>query len=220
MSYLKFISINEHYNQRSPSQIHNNFSHPSISLTPSHYLDNPISKFNPPSKCSVAVFNNIDKFDSKEAEAVVEKLGDMLKQLPHFVLVISSLAEDDLRTLQMNYQSPWVFTQPKGSLMTFICPSTGEMVPKTWQQRKNLKFNKICPETKQQLRIAYNNESMPYFDLKNGNADTDTLEGAVLQMFLDRNNIEPLYMYGNYEWGSIDPSTGLWNGVVGMVHAK
>ena len=24
-------------------------------------------------------------------------------------------------------------------------------------------------------------------------------------------------MYGNYEWGSQDPETGLWNGVVGMV---
>ena len=24
-------------------------------------------------------------------------------------------------------------------------------------------------------------------------------------------------MYGNYEWGSLDPETGLWNGVVGMV---
>ena len=58
---------------------------------------------------------------------------------------------------------------------------------------------------------------MPYFDLKNGMADTDTLEGAVLQLFLDKNNIEPHYMYGNYEWGSIDPDTGLWNGVVGMV---
>ena len=24
-------------------------------------------------------------------------------------------------------------------------------------------------------------------------------------------------MYGNYQWGSRDPYTGLWNGVVGMV---
>ena len=58
---------------------------------------------------------------------------------------------------------------------------------------------------------------MPYFDLKDDKADTDTLEGAVLQLFLDQNHVEPFYMYGNYEWGSIDPITGLWNGVVGMV---
>ena len=74
-----------------------------------------------------------------------------------------------------------------------------------------------CPKQKRVLRIAYNNESMPYFDLKNGQADTDTLEGAILHIFLERHNITPVYMYGNYEWGSLDPDTGRWTGVVGMV---
>ena len=45
----------------------------------------------------------------------------------------------------------------------------------------------------------------------------DTLEGVVLQLFLDKYQISPVYMYGNYKWGSLDPQTGLWNGVVGMV---
>lgn len=74
-----------------------------------------------------------------------------------------------------------------------------------------------CPRQQRVLRIAYNNESMPYFDLKHGHADTDTLEGAILQVFLERHNITPVYMYGNYEWGSLDPDTGRWTGVVGMV---
>ena len=119
-----------------------NFSPPSISLTPSHYLDNPTSRFNPPSKCSVAVFNSIEQFDVKEAEAAVEKLGDMLKQLPHFVLVISSLAKEDLNPLQMNNQSPWVLTQPEGHAMTIICPSTGEMVPKPGNKAKTFNLAK------------------------------------------------------------------------------
>ena len=56
--------------------------------------------------------------------------------------------------------------------------------------------------------------------VRDGAADTDTLEGFVLQLFIDKHNITPIYMYGNYEWGSIDPLTGLWNGVVGMVWYK
>ena len=60
-------------------------------------------------------------------------------------------------------------------------------------------------------RIAYNNESMPYFDLKHGHADTDTLEGAILDIFIEKQNVTPVYMYGNYEWGSIDPDTGRVN---------
>ena len=50
---------------------------------------------------------------------------------------------------------------------------------------------------------------MPYFDLKHGHADTDTLEGAILDIFIERQNVTPVYMYGNYEWGSIDPDTGI-----------
>ena len=74
-----------------------------------------------------------------------------------------------------------------------------------------------CTREGRVLRIAYNNESMPYFDLKHGRADTDTLEGAILDIFLERHKINPVYMYGNYEWGSLDPDTGRWTGVVGMV---
>ena len=37
--------------------------------------------------------------------------------------------------------------------------------------------------------MAFNNESLPYFDLKDGQADVDTLEGAVLQLFLDKYQI-------------------------------
>ena len=72
-----------------------------------------------------------------------------------------------------------------------------------------------CTREGRVLRIAYNNESMPYFDLKHGRADTDTLEGAILEIFLERHKINPVYMYGNYEWGSLDPDTGRWTGVVG-----
>ena len=46
-----------------------------------------------------------------------------------------------------------------------------------------------CPRIPSQLRVAFNNESLPYFDLKDGQADVDTLEGAVLQLFLDKYQI-------------------------------
>ena len=112
--------------------------------------------------------------------------------------------------------SPWVFSKPEGLIMTIVCPNTGKIVKKTWRQSENWKLREICQKNKEKLRIAYNNV-MPYFDLKNGKADMDTLEGFVLQLLLDNHNIEPVYMNGDYEWGSIDPETGLWNGVVGMV---
>ena len=46
-----------------------------------------------------------------------------------------------------------------------------------------------CARIPRQLRVAFNNESLPYFDLKEGQADVDTLEGAVLQLFLEKYQI-------------------------------
>ena len=206
--YLKVIF------NRAPEKIKNNFSAPFISLTLSYFLTNLTFKMHPPSKCSIAVFNNL-KLEA--SEAAVDKLGEILKQVPHFVLIISNLTDEQLISTKINNQSPWVFSKPEGFVMSIVCPNSGDIVRKTWQQSANLRVKEICPHEKEHLKIAYNNESMPYFDLKDGNADVDTLEGAVLQIFLDKNNIQPVYMYGHYEWGSMDPLSGLWNGVVGMV---
>ena len=88
------------------------------------------------------------------------------------------------------------------------CPHSGARVRIPLRQPDLGNLGSFCPRVNRTLRIAYNNESMPYFDLKQGRADIDTLEGAVLQIFIDRHNVTPEYMYGNYEWGSLDPDTG------------
>ena len=97
------------------------------------------------------------------------------------------------------------------------CPHSGARVRIPLRKPGLASLDSYCPNVTRTLKIAYNNESMPYFDLKQDRANIDTLEGAVLQIFIDRHDVTPVYMYGNYEWGSLDPETGLWSGVVGMV---
>ena len=188
---------------------------PFISFNIQTFLKTSESNLSLPEKCSIVVFSSSTISKIEEYEAVILKLSLILKQLPHFVFVKSNQEAESKYT--KDNPTPWIFSKKGSRVLTFICPNSEVVVKKTWEQLNILRLQELCPPEKQQLRIAYNNESMPYFDLKNGMADTDTLEGAVLQLFLDKNNIEPHYMYGNYEWGSIDPDTGLWNGVVGMV---
>ena len=222
MHYLLFwvciLSINSSCKPhilRVPDGLQKGTNIPHISFTAKGFLKNPDSNLDLSEKCSIVVFHNPKNDKIDETEAVILKLGLILKQIPHFILVITD--QHNSTPLPESRQSPWVITKSGSRVLSFICQNSDMIVKKTWQQIEHLRMKDLCPQEKQELRIAYNNESMPYFDLNEGMADTDTLEGAVLQLFLEKNNIEPYYMYGNYEWGSIDPDTGLWNGVVGMV---
>ena len=216
---LGLYSLNNHhvncYFLRFLGVIQQETTLPYVSFTAREFLKNQDSNLISSGKCSIVVFNNPNDNEIEETEAVILKLGLVLKQLPHFILVISN--KESTTAFPTNSQLPWAFIEKEKRILSFVCPNSMLIVRKTWQQCENLRMKDMCPQERQELRIAYNNESMPYFDLKEGRADTDTLEGAVLQLFLEKNNIEPYYMYGNYEWGSIDPDTGLWNGVVGMV---
>ena len=98
-----------------------------------------------------------------------------------------------------------------------VCPSSGGEVRVSLRDPQLPSLAARCPARGRVLRVAYNNESMPYFDLRHGEADPATLEGAILQLFVARHGLRPVYMYGGYEWGSWDPAAGRWSGVVGMV---
>ena len=63
-----------------------------------------------------------------------------------------------------------------------VCPQTAARVKIPLRKHVLGSLFNYCPPASQTLRIAYNNESMPYFDIKHGTADTDTLEGAILQV--------------------------------------
>ena len=70
-----------------------------------------------------------------------------------------------------------------------MCPDSGarvDLVVRTLDTMTQVSLENYCPHVTRQLRIAYNNESMPYFDLQHNHADTATLEGAILQIFIDR----------------------------------
>ena len=47
--------------------------------------------------------------------------------------------------------------------------------------------------------------------------DRQKFEGNILGLLLDKYEISPTFINANFKWGSIDPDTGKWTGMVGNV---
>ena len=88
---------------------------PMISLTLSDFLDNSNVTINPSGKCARVVFNSLDILGLEAAEAAVEKLWFILKQIAHFVWVTSDLANEHLNSKHLNSPSTWIISKQGGA---------------------------------------------------------------------------------------------------------
>ena len=73
----------------------------------------------------------------------------------------------------------------------------------------------MCSLRNKKLKISYN-DLKPYFSVKNDEILKDTIEGAVIQSFIDKNNLSTELIDENHKWGSKNEN-GTFNGVVGRV---
>ena len=143
---------------------------------------------------------------SEDAGDAVAKLEEMLQQIPKFVLVITGESPEEYFASIKSAFIPWIISGPGGPVISLglssglitntrtnlvsllsVCPAS----PLIRRVSLSLLTSQACPSPRvpRQLRVAFNNESLPYFDLKEGKADVSTLEGAVLQLFLDKYQI-------------------------------
>ena len=74
----------------------------------------------------------------------------------------------------------------------------------------------MCSMKNKEIRIAFN-KAPPMFDVNEGKVESATLEGAVLDIFLEKNNLRPTFIHAKQIWGKQDETSGLWDGVIGLV---
>ena len=84
------------------------------------------------------------------------------------------------------------------------------------------------------VNLAYNNEpkefildetvqppqmvkKAPY--MKKGIKNNISWDWEILDLYFKNYNVEPLWMFCNYTWGTINHTTGLWSGAMGRVSA-
>ena len=109
------------------------------------------------------------------------------------------------------------------NVVTISCPNCGVIRRGIWKaQSKLLTFSNLekpicCNKFKNKLmRITHNNWGS-FIKVENGVLDRTKFEGNILGLFLDKYEIAPTFINANFKWGSIDPDTGKWTGMVGNV---
>ena len=70
---------------------------------------------------------------------------------------------------------------------------------------------------KKKLRITYNNYGNSWNMTNSGSMDTGTYEGYLMHTFTQKYQLQTEFLNANWQWGSFDEETKLWNGGVGNV---
>ena len=92
----------------------------------------------------------------------------------------------------------------------------------------NLGFDDVCKE--KHVHVAYNNEP-EWFEVSNITGEmveypvspymryvSLAQEWEIQAAFFETNNIEPQWLNANWTWGTLNETTGLADGAVGMIH--
>ena len=116
-----------------------------------------------------------------------------------------------------------------------VCPGNaasashkGLLLLKNATVNRNLGFDDVCKE--KHVSAAYNNEGWA-FVLKNTTGEmvkyktvpavvfgNIAWEWEIQAAFFETNNIEPQWLNANWTWGTLNETTGLADGAVGMIH--
>ncbi|XP_023339233.1 glutamate receptor ionotropic, NMDA 2C [Eurytemora carolleeae] len=83
-----------------------------------------------------------------------------------------------------------------------------------FKEGKNIKT--IQSLENRHLRIAYN-IFLPRMNVINNVCDANTFEGIYLSTFIEKYNCNVVYTDMGNKWGSPNPVTGIWSGLIGMV---
>ena len=74
--------------------------------------------------------------------------------------------------------------------------------------------DQMCSMRNKEIKIACNTAE-PY--INHQHMESATLEGAVLETFLEKYNLRPTFIHAKQIWGTKNETSGLWNGVIGLV---
>ena len=153
----------------------------------------------------------------KDSLGQVEKVANYIGQKPRLVILIDINDQTSLAMLGVHHE-PWVRFVPGSSYISMTCSGDGVL-------RRGLLHDlagslglikEACSMKNKEIRISYN-KGPPYFDINNGIIEHTLLEAPILTTFLEKYSLRPTFSFAQQKWGSQDKSTGIWNGVVGLV---
>ena len=172
-------------------------------------LTDSLPKF--PNKCYIIFLSH------KDSLGILEKMVKDLSNKPQLVIYLNIHDHTPLAMLGAHHE-PWVSYVPGSSTIAMTC--SGDSIV-----RKGLLHDlagtighvkESCSLKNREIRIAHN-INPPFFTVNNGVIDQTTLEGSYLTTFLDRFSLHPSFVFAQQVWGVQNKSSGIWNGIIGLV---
>ena len=81
------------------------------------YVLNKIENIYVPSRCYVVLFNNLGINKVKDAVDVINKISDILLEMPEFIMISSSSESSDKYASLIGVQHiPWIISKPDGKI--------------------------------------------------------------------------------------------------------
>ena len=139
-----------------------------------------------------------------------------MDQVPSMVVYMGKLDHTNLINSIWPFHRPFFEYIPGSPVITVTCQGL---------VRQGVLYNlshslgyagDMCSMKNKEIKIAYTIAG-PMFSVKNQEMDSNTLEGAVLDTFFDRYDLRPTFISANQVVGSKNETSGLWNGVYGLV---
>ena len=157
----------------------------------------------------------------QRAKALMENLP----HLPTAMIILTDKPPSDLPPVA----APVLILPVRSRLVHYRCALYDKFTAMTWDQLSQSKQSAACPFRGAKLRVSYNHLP-PYFE-KHPSLDSGTLapprptflhgniEEEFLRSFVFHNNLNVSFQHAGQKWGSLNKTTGLWNGGVRLVRS-
>ena len=185
----------------------NELSLPTVQLTRGIYLPRMINK-------CFFILIKLNENDVREKRKLVDNISQKLPDQPKAILF---LVENEGQLTELPALSSVSFGLISDNALIFYrCPYNEGFTAVTLLQLLQSQIFSACSLQGQTLHVAYNNFA-PYFHVNDADPEQGHLEEIYLETFLKQHQISAHFTSANTTWGSLDPVTGSWDGVVGMV---
>ena len=139
--------------------------------------------------------------------------------VPSMVVYLGKLDHSNLIHSIGPYHGLWFEYSPWSPVITVTCQGLEKRGVLYALSHSLGHVDDMCSMKNKEIRIAYN-KSPPLFTVNNLKVDSATLEGAVLNTLFEKYNLRPTFTHAKQVWGVKNETTGLWDGVIGLVRVS
>ena len=160
--------------------------------------------------------------NSKNFSVKLNTAKSMMNNFPDIATSMIILTESGIPNISP-IAAPIIIVFSNSPLVHYRCAMADKFITSTWSQMSESEHSSDCSLQGSDLIVGYNNAT-PFFQLSSSETlsaphtfVSGTLEGELLRSFILQHNLNVSFKNANFNVGSVNKTSGIWSGVVGMV---